>query len=327
MIPNQWYIVLESQQVKSGRPIGVTRFGERLVFWRQTSGQVICQRDRCAHRGVALSAGKVVHDHIQCPFHGFEYDASGRCQLIPANGQGTPVGAQYQVQTYPTREAHGLIYVWYGDGQPGEADVPFFADIDASFSFGRARDPWKAHYSRAIENQLDAVHLPFVHHNTIGRGNRTVVNGPLVEWQSEDRFRVYVANQVDDGRPPLRSDEMAKPATDFHLEFVFPNLWQNHLGRDARIVIAFVPVDGENSLLYIRFYQRFVRLPIVRDLFNLLAMPFNLRIAHQDRRIVETQQPKASALRIDEKLIHGDNPIIAYRRRRQEMIDQASPAE
>jgi hypothetical protein len=52
-------------------------------------------------------------------------------------------------------------------------------------------------------------------------------------------------------------------------------------------------------------------------------MPFNLRIAHQDRRVVVTQEPKASGLTIGEKLIQGDRPIVEYRRRRQELIEEA----
>lgn len=56
MIPNQWYVVLDSSQVKD-RPVGVTRLGEKLVFWRDSTGQVSCFRDRCVHRGVELSEG------------------------------------------------------------------------------------------------------------------------------------------------------------------------------------------------------------------------------------------------------------------------------
>ena len=76
MIPNQWYVVLSTSQVKQ-RPIGVTRMGEKLVFWRDAAGKVSCLRDRCVHRGVQLSKGKVLQGHLQCPFHGFEYDPSG----------------------------------------------------------------------------------------------------------------------------------------------------------------------------------------------------------------------------------------------------------
>ena len=63
--------LMESKQVKD-KPVGVTRMGEKLVFWRDGKGNVACLRDKCPHRGVELSTGQVVNGHIQCPFHGFE---------------------------------------------------------------------------------------------------------------------------------------------------------------------------------------------------------------------------------------------------------------
>jgi phenylpropionate dioxygenase-like ring-hydroxylating dioxygenase large terminal subunit len=317
MIRNQWYVVLDSPQVRQ-KPVGVTRMGEKLVFWRDDEGRVSCFRDRCAHRGVALSKGQVVHGRLQCPFHGFEYDPWGAVTVIPANGRDAAVPERYQVLSYPTHEERGFIWIWWGDDPPGDLAPPtFFDDLDdPAFSYGRARDPWDAHYSRVIENQLDVIHLPFVHHNTIGRGNRTVAEGPLVEWLDEDRFRVYVYNRVDDGTPPRPPSELT-PDRDFHLEFIFPNLWQNHISPDVRVVAAFVPVDAEHTLLYLRFYQKFLPVPLLRDALNVLAMPFNLLVAHQDRRVVQTQEPKASALRGDEELVQADRPIVEYRRRRQ----------
>jgi phenylpropionate dioxygenase-like ring-hydroxylating dioxygenase large terminal subunit len=112
---------------------------------------------------------------------------------------------------------------------------------------------------------------------------------------------------------------LTRPRDDFHLEFIFPNLWQNHISDDTRVVAAFVPVDEMHTLLYLRFYQSFFRVPIVRHLLNRLAMPFNRFIAHQDRRVVETQLPRASRLAMGEKLIQGDRPIVEYRRRRREL--------
>jgi phenylpropionate dioxygenase-like ring-hydroxylating dioxygenase large terminal subunit len=325
MIPNQWYVVLDSSQVRD-LPVGVTRMGEKLVFWRDRAGRVSCLRDRCVHRGVALSKGKVLDSgKLQCPFHGFEYDASGKVTKIPANGKTTPVPDRFHIQRYPTHEAHGFIWIWWGEHPPDNLKPPpFFQDLAEGFSYGHAYDPWDAHYSRVIENQLDVVHLPFVHHNTIGRGNRTLVDGPVVEWLDENRFVFYVYNRVDDGSPPRKPEEITPdPVRDFKLGFIFPNLWQNYISPDVRVMAAFVPVDDAHTVLYLRFYQRFVRLPILRDLVNRLAMPFNLRIAHQDRRVVVTQEPKASGLAIGEKLIQGDRPIIEYRRRRQELLEEA----
>jgi len=56
MIRNQWFVVLESAEVKT-QPVGVMRLGEKMVFWRDSSGKVHAAADRCPHRGVALSAG------------------------------------------------------------------------------------------------------------------------------------------------------------------------------------------------------------------------------------------------------------------------------
>ena len=323
MIRNQWYVVLSSRQVKPGAPVGVTRLGEKLVFWRDQSGRVHALQDDCPHRGAALSGGKVVGDQIQCPFHGFEFNPDGRCTYLPAIGRDEPVPKQFLAHGYPTYEAHGLIFMFWGS-PPSDPGLPsFFDNLDNSFTFGEAIDPWQIHYSRVIENQLDVAHLPFIHRTTIGRGNRTVVDGPVVDWNGPDRFKVFVFNRSDDGQPPRSARELDAAGREFHLEFIFPNLWQNYIGPDVRVLAAFVPVDEDRTLLYLRFYQRFLRLPLIGALVSKLAMPFNVYIAHQDRVVVETQFPRRSQLRSAEKLIQADQPIIAYRRRREELIQQA----
>lgn len=175
-----------------------------------------------------------------------------------------------------------------------------------------------------IENQLDVVHLPFIHRNTIGRGNRKLVDGPLVVWHGDKMIYTYVFNRVDDGTPARRAGELSvEEARTVHLEFIFPNLWQNYIGDNSRIVAAFVPVDDTHSFLYVRFYQRFVRIPGLGQLIAKLAMPMNSYIAHEDRRVVNTHQTPISGLKIGEALIPGDLPIIEYRRKRADMQKQA----
>jgi phenylpropionate dioxygenase-like ring-hydroxylating dioxygenase large terminal subunit len=325
MIPNQWYALMESKQVKD-KPVGVTRMGEKLVFWRDGTGKVSCLRDKCPHRGVELSKGQVMDGHLQCPFHGFEYDASGRGVLIPANGRNALVPKTFRADSYPTHEAHDFIWVWWGDYPPDDLQPPrFFDDIDDTFTYATIQDLWNAHYSRAIENQLDVAHVPFVHYNTIGRGVGALVDGPGMTWLDEDMFYVYTFNRQDDGTPPKRPSEVEVPPTDrdFKLEFIYPNLWQNYISPDVRVVVAFAPLDEDHTLFYLRFYQKFLPVPVLRNLVAWAAMPFNRRVLHQDRRVVETQQPRPSGLRIGEKMIQGDRPIIEYRRRREEMIAAA----
>jgi phenylpropionate dioxygenase-like ring-hydroxylating dioxygenase large terminal subunit len=327
MIPNQWYAVLESSEV-GRRPVSATRMGEKLVFWRDGEGRVACLRDRCVHRGASLGLGKTVHGRLQCPFHGFEYDASGRVTRIPANGRDAAVPDYYRVVAYPAREAHGFVWIFWGE-RADPAEPTFFDDLGAGFSYASFSEVWPVHYSRAIENQLDVVHLPFVHQNTIGRGDKTLVDGPVVKWIDENAFMFFVYNRVDDGTPARLPAQMPPPdlARDFHLTFRFPNLWQNYLGDRARVVAAFAPVDEHHTRIYIRFYQSFFRVPVLKRLVNRLMMPVNRIILHQDRRVVSTQVPDASALRMDEKLIPGDLPIVEFRRRRDELIRLARNGE
>jgi len=104
MIRNQWYVVLESKEVRK-KPFAVKRLNENLLFWRDETGKVICFVDHCPHRGVALSAGKMLDNHhIQCPFHGLEFDNEGRCTVIPANGFGADVPSNFHVKRYLTHE-------------------------------------------------------------------------------------------------------------------------------------------------------------------------------------------------------------------------------
>ncbi len=87
--------------------------------------------------------------------------------------------------------------------------------------------------------------------------------------------------------------------------------------------VAFVPVDEANTMLYVRFYQRFLRVPLLDKLFCQLGNLGNRIIVRQDKRVVITQRPKKTALAMGEKLFQADSPIVAYRQRRKELIEEA----
>jgi phenylpropionate dioxygenase-like ring-hydroxylating dioxygenase large terminal subunit len=133
LIPNYWYAILESSEVKKGRPHGVTRMREKLVLWRDHYGVVQCLADKCVHRGVSLSTGKILKDNVQCPFHGFEYDRIGQCRKMPANGRASPIPPKYVAPSYLVRENHGLVWLWWGEKRETYPELPFFDDLDDSF--------------------------------------------------------------------------------------------------------------------------------------------------------------------------------------------------
>jgi phenylpropionate dioxygenase-like ring-hydroxylating dioxygenase large terminal subunit len=324
MIPNQWYAILESREVRKGKITGVTRMGQQLVAWRDGSGCVTVMSDKCPHRGVALNLARLHNDCVRCPFHGFEFDASGACVLIPANGKNAVPPKAMHIRTYPTREEHGFIYIWWGEAGGELPPVPWFESIGEEMVYTTLKDRWANHYSRAIENQLDVVHLPFIHHTTIGRGNKTLVNGPIAReenlWPGDHLINLWVYNEVDQGQKPRKPSEMPEPARRPFLQFRFGNLWQNWIADSIRVVIAFAPIDDENTLMYIRYYHN-LRVPVLRQLYGWIGSMGNLLIERQDRWVVVSQRPHRPDLGIGETLISGDSPIVLYRKIRRALID------
>ena len=323
MIPDQWYAILPSKAVKKGKITGVTRLNLRLAVFRDSEGKPGCVADRCTHRGAALSIGKVKGNCLQCPFHGLEFDAEGKCCFIPANGKSSKADiSRYNVHSYAVREKYGIIYLWYGDADKATDELPFFSeDIDETWIYSEMEDHWNAHYSRCIENQLDVVHLPFVHYNTIGRGNRTIVNGPKIE-DAGGGFITSANNETDEGQTPKKADDCVIKST--YLRFMYPNIWLNHIADKIKVMIYFAPVDDENTILYIRFYGRVTGFRPADAFIAWIGKFMNRVIERQDKRVVITQQPKASALRSDEKLVAGDSPIVKYRQGREERKKRAA---
>ena len=321
MIRNQWYAILPSRELKKGRARGLVRLGEKLVVWRDSEDNVACISDRCCHRGASLGQGKVIQNHIQCPFHGLEFNARGRCVLIPANGKTARVPESFVVNHYPARDVHGFVWIFWGQHHDELPEIPFFENISYTMHYVEMSSYWPVHYTRCIENQLDVLHLPFVHRNTIGKGQKTIVNGPRVDENSHG-FDVFLKNEPDKGQKPLKPAGMPEPdVLRQHLGFLFPNLWQNFLTPELRIFISFTPVDESGTILYLRMYQNIVRIPLIRQLVDFIMMKYNMVILNQDKRVVIRQLPPRTSLRMDERLVMGDLPIVKYRQGRQRMLE------
>lgn len=318
MIWNQWYAILPSQKVKKNQVTGVTRLNLPLALFRNSRGQLGCVQDQCSHRGAALSKGKMKGDCLQCPFHGLAFDRFGRCQRIPAYGKASLDDlSRFNVKHHPVKEKNGIIYLWYGDEAEMIDTLPFFdADLDATDTYYESEDHWQAHYSRCIENQLDVVHLPFVHRTTIGRGNKTLVNGPKVLFE-EGTLITSADNEKDRGQKPKSPGESKIKST--YLSFKFPNIWMNHIHEKIKVLIYFAPVDDHNTILYIRFYCKMSDKKILNRMIATIGNVANLVVEKQDKRIVVTQKPKASSYYSQENLLMGDGPIIQYRKLREQM--------
>ena len=68
----------------------VTALQQEFVLYRLPNGQTQVLSDLCVHRGGALSDGWLTGECIVCPYHGWEFDITGRCTFQPAQPELTP---------------------------------------------------------------------------------------------------------------------------------------------------------------------------------------------------------------------------------------------
>ena len=120
-IRNHWYVAALSGEV-ADRPVGFTVLDEPIVLFRDTAGAVIALEDRCVHRQAPLSLGTVLGDRLQCGYHGFTYDRTGACVLVPSQDRIPPNAA---VRAYPVRERQGMVFVWTGDPALSRTREPY----------------------------------------------------------------------------------------------------------------------------------------------------------------------------------------------------------
>ena len=255
--------------------------------------------DRCPHRSAKLSVGILVDAcKVRCAYHGFEFAQDGSCLLVPETAREAP---NLSVKSFPVREEHGFLWLWWGEAVPLPA-VPWFDQLSAGFSYSSAHYDWTAHITRCIENQLDYAHLPFVHHNTIGRG-------------LDPRAEMVVESTADSIGFYKKGDSNQSAA---QIEFRFPNIWTlTIVPHKFSQMLAFVPIDEQTTRLYLRAYQKYCTVPGLAALVNSIMRITNGVILSQDRRVVLSQWPQNSLEAGDEKLYPSDRAISLFRQKWQ----------
>lgn len=152
---SSWYAVALSRAV-SRTPHRVLIAGQAFVIFR-SGGALRCLTDRCPHRFAPLSLGRVVADTIECPYHGWRFDGTGRCRAVPGLLEPVP---NVVVPPHAVREANGLVYISpeaaRGEPYPGVLSGP---GTVSSVVENRVRSS----LIDVAENILDATHTHFTH--------------------------------------------------------------------------------------------------------------------------------------------------------------------
>ena len=86
---NHWYVAAWSDEI-GRRPLARVVLGDYLVLFRREDGRAVALENRCPHRNLPLSEGRLVGDALECGYHGMVFDCSGACTHLP--GEAVPPG-------------------------------------------------------------------------------------------------------------------------------------------------------------------------------------------------------------------------------------------
>lgn len=298
---NVWTPVALTSELTSRAPLGVQVAGTPLVLFRDREGKPAALLDRCPHRGVALSLGKVEGGCIECPFHGWRLEGSGQVCHVPWNPDAKL--AVLRGVTVPVRELGGQIWVYTApiDAPTTEPEVAEGV-LRPGVRVSGFRVEWKAHWTRAMENMLDWPHLPFVHRGTIGKGmiERT---GKRMDIAWEERpWGAHTHIQID-GEPEVGA-----------LDFRWPNQMNLHIpipGKFMMMLVACVPIDERRTAMLMTMARDFMTSPLFDRLFHRT----NARIANEDKAIVESSFPAEVPPPAEERSVRTDGPTLLFRKR------------
>jgi phenylpropionate dioxygenase-like ring-hydroxylating dioxygenase large terminal subunit len=107
-----WFPLALSSDVPAGAVVGRDFLDGKVVVYRGESGAVSVMSAYCPHLGADLSVGRVVGDHVQCPFHHWEFDTEGWCAKT---GIGDPPPPNACLFKFPVCEKFGIIWAFNGE--------------------------------------------------------------------------------------------------------------------------------------------------------------------------------------------------------------------
>jgi phenylpropionate dioxygenase-like ring-hydroxylating dioxygenase large terminal subunit len=286
-VTRAWYPACASAELGRG-PIARTLLGVPIVLFRTPDRKPAALLDRCAHRNVPLSLGRLRDDRIECAYHGWQYTAAGRCAKVPGLC-GEAAREPRAVPAFAVRERDGLVWVYATPdveppGEPfaipplgeGATEVRRIVDVEA---------PLHA----TLENALDVPHTAVLHRGLF-RGDRPPVRITARVSRTPEGLQ---AEYVGEPRPEGWAAKILSPSGGVvvHFDrFILPSIAQveYRLGEEAHFRVDSIcsPVDDAHTRIFAVIGFR-TRLP--GWLVKPLLAPVATRIFRQDAFILKAQ--------------------------------------
>lgn len=242
-----WHPIFRSQDLLPGYSVPIRILSEPFTLYRGEAGKAHIVGFRCAHRGAQLSIGQVEGDHLRCMYHGWKYAANGQCVEQPR--EDPDLLDRVRIPAYPTREYLGLIWGYFGQGDPPLLER--HPDFEGTGVLDLEEpEYWPCNFFNRLDNACDIGHVAFTHAEALRRTG------------GDPRFtltRSWVSEEVDYGiRTTITFPDKAPEYFHYHVPIANENSEAASLHRGGvdnpgsrnRRISWRVPIDDEHTVSF-----------------------------------------------------------------------------
>ena len=324
-----WHAVMPLADLSAG-PKPFTLLGEDIVLFLDEHGEPAALKDRCCHRTARLSKGWCKNGQLQCGYHGWTYDRTGRVVAIPQYGDERPVPVDYATPSYHCKARYGYAWVALDEPIADIPDVPEFG-MPGWRTIYQFYERWSTSPMRALENSFDNSHFSFVHRATFG----VAAQPKPGKYELVDTEGGFCAETVVPAANPesfQRISGVTDVITTRHMRNAYYLPFSRRLdieypsGIRHVIINCFTPIDDG----HIQLCQWLFRNDTEADCPKAMLIHFDDVITREDKDILESTDPDAvidTRRRGVEYSMESDRPGMMIRKRLFELLTRHGEVE
>jgi 5,5'-dehydrodivanillate O-demethylase oxygenase subunit len=322
-----WHPIAALEEMAERWTKRVRLLGEDLVLFKDRSGTFGLIGEFCPHRRASLAYGIPTEDGIRCPYHGWKFDAAGKCLEQPNEPEGSNFKDKIATAGYPVEELGGMLFAYLGP-KPAPLLLRWDGFVGNRVIRMIAWAPIACNWLQCMENSLDPVHTEWLHgklqefvEERRGAENRYTISRKHLKIDfAEFEYGVYKRRLTEGSSEDSDDWRIGHPV-------LFPNilavgsgggnLWKMHAYQMR------VPVDDEHTMHYwYHAYEAPHGTDVPRELLErvpLYELPLRDESGEYLLDVIDVQDVMAwetqgkIALRDREKLGTTDKGVILFR--------------
>ncbi|WP_346291736.1 Rieske 2Fe-2S domain-containing protein [Sphaerothrix gracilis] len=322
---NHWHPVLLSKDL-GHRPVGLKILGKELVLFRTQAGKISALVDRCCHRGMRLSLGRVETDELVCPYHAWRYDCHGQV-TSPSTPQ-----LKARIEHFETAEKYGVIWL----RRPANSLFPEF-DMAGYEPVCALSHHFAAPLELVLDNFCEVEHTPATHtffgysleqlqaittQIQVGATSISVSNQGIqrpLPWLIERGLNIRAGDTFFDDWTTYFSPVYG----------IYDHWWKQRATGERnpqrwRLAILLTPIDAHNTQVFTLFYStRIFSQPVFSLVKPVLTFLLDYELK-RDRQMLENladQNPDISAMQLG----RFDRVLVENRRKLAQLYYQTQP--